>query len=108
MGKRAKEHRAKVAKRNNRIAKEKSGMQKAFDRLMEEQIQKMKNNDGLNIDSSGSTIPFEVFDKTTLDSIAEFKEKHPELIMGNDEEFPPNIEGMDMILDVENTEDEQK
>jgi len=87
MGKKAKEHRAKVAKRNKRIAQEKSGMQKAFDKLMEEQILKLKNGDGLNVDLSGSTMPFEVFDKNYLDSIAEFKEKHPELIMGNDEEF---------------------
>ena len=104
----AKAHRSKVAKRNKLISQEKSGMQKVFDKLMEEQIQKLKNNEGLSVGLSGNTIPFEVFDKSTLDSIVEFKEKHPELIMGNDEEFPPNIEGMDMILDVENTEDEQK
>jgi hypothetical protein len=95
MGKKAKEHRAKVAKRNKRIAQEKSGMQKAFDRLMEEQIQKLKANDGLNVDISGNTVPFKVFDKEHLDSIVKFKESHPDLIMGNDE-------------DVINVEDEQK
>jgi hypothetical protein len=112
MGKKDKEHRAKVAKRNKRINQEKSGMQKAFDKLMEEQIQKLKTNEGLNVDLSGSTIPFEVFDKDQLDSIVDFKEKHPELIMGNDEilreEFPLNIEGDDMPLDVDTTEEEQK
>jgi hypothetical protein len=90
----AKAHRAKIAKRNKLISQEKSGMQKAFDRLMEEQIQKLKNNEGLSIESSGNTIPFEVFDKEHLDSIVDFKGRHPELLMGND--------------DVENTEDEQK
>ena len=85
MGKKAKEHRAKVAKRNKRIAQEKSGMQKAFDKLMEEQILKLKNGDGLNVDLSGSTMPFEVFEKEHLDSIVNFKENHPELIMGDDE-----------------------
>jgi len=85
MGKKAKEHRAKVAKRNKKIAQEKSGMQKAFDRLMEEQIQKLKEKDGLNIGLSGDSIPFEVFDKDQLDSIVSFKETHPELIMGDDE-----------------------
>jgi hypothetical protein len=45
----AKSHRSKVAKRNKLISQEKSGMQKAFDRLMEEQIQKLKNNEGLSI-----------------------------------------------------------
>jgi hypothetical protein len=112
MGKKDKEHRSKVAKRNKRINQEKSGMQKAFDKLMEEQIQKLKTNEGLNVDLSGSTIPFEVFDKDQLDSIVDFKEKHPELIMGNDEELreesPLNIEGDDMPLDVDTTEEEQK
>ena len=112
MGKKAKEHRAKVAKRNKRINQEKSGMQKAFDKLMEEQIQKLKTNEGLNVGLSGGTVPFEVFDKDQLDSIVDFKSKHPELIMGNEEilreEFPLNIEGDDMPLDVDTTEEEQK
>ena len=90
----AKAHRTKIAKRNKLISQEKSGMQKAFDRLMEEQIQKLKNGEGLSIESSGNTIPFEVFGKEHLDSIVDFKGRHPELLMGNDE--------------VENTEDEQK
>ena len=108
MGKKDKEHRAKVAKRNKRINQEKSGMQKAFDKLMEEQIQKLKNNEGLNVDLSGSTVPFEVFDKDHLDSIVDFKSRHPELIMGNEEELPFNIEETDMPLDVDTTEEEQK
>jgi hypothetical protein len=108
MGKKDKEHRAKVAKRNKRINQEKSGMQKAFDKLMEEQIQKLKNNEGLNVDLSGSTVPFEVFDKDHLDSIVDFKGKHPELIMGNEEELPFNIEEIDVPLDVDTTEEEQK
>ena len=45
MGKAAKKHRAKVSKRNNKLDQKKSGMQKAFDKLMEEQIQKLKNFD---------------------------------------------------------------
>ena len=112
MGKKDKEHRAKVAKRNKRINQEKSGMHKAFDKLMEEQIQKLKTDEGLNVGLSGSTMPFEIFDKDQLDSIVDFKSKHPELIMGNDEilreEFPLNIEGDDMPLDVDTTEEEQK
>lgn len=83
-------------------------MQKAFDKLMEEQIQKLKNNEGLNVGLSGSTLPFEVFDKDHLDSIVDFKSRHPELIMGNEEELPFNIEETDMPLDVDTTEEEQK
>ena len=83
-------------------------MQKAFDKLMEDQIQKLKNNEGLSVGLSGNTIPFEVFEKDELDSIVNFKEKHPELIMGNDEEYPFNVEGSDMTLDINTTEEEQK
>ena len=39
MGKRAKEHRKKVAKRNATIAQKKSGMQKAFDLLIQQQLE---------------------------------------------------------------------
>jgi hypothetical protein len=45
MGKKAKEHRAKVAKRNAKLAQKKSGMQKAFDMLVQQQIEKMKEDE---------------------------------------------------------------
>jgi membrane-bound lytic murein transglycosylase MltF len=45
MGKAAKEHRKKVAKRNARLAQQKSGMQKAFDMLIQEQLNKLKENE---------------------------------------------------------------
>lgn len=45
MGKKAKEHRAKVAKRNAKLAQQKSGMQKAFDMLIKQQLENLKEND---------------------------------------------------------------
>lgn len=45
MGKSAKEHRAKVAKRNAKVKEQKSGMQKAFDLLLQQQIDKMKEEE---------------------------------------------------------------
>jgi membrane-bound lytic murein transglycosylase MltF len=45
MGKKAKEHRRKVAKRNAKIAQQKSGMQKAFDMLIQEQLNKLKEDE---------------------------------------------------------------
>ena len=45
MGKAAKEHRKKVAKRNAKIKQEKAGMQKAFDMLLQEQLEKLKNDE---------------------------------------------------------------
>ena len=62
MGKKAKEHRKKVEKRNAKIKQQKSGMQKAFDLLMKEQIEKMKNNDNLNVSLSGQPLTFNVLE----------------------------------------------
>jgi membrane-bound lytic murein transglycosylase MltF len=45
MGKKAKEHRRKVAKRNSVLAQKKSGMQKAFDMLIQEQLNKLKEEE---------------------------------------------------------------
>ena len=45
MGKKAKEHRRKVAKRNSVLAQKKSGMQKAFDMLIQEQLNKLKDEE---------------------------------------------------------------
>jgi hypothetical protein len=45
MGKKAKEHRRKVAKRNAILAQKKSGMQKAFDMLIQEQLNKLKEDE---------------------------------------------------------------
>ena len=39
MGKKAKEHRKKVAKRNARVQQQKTGMQKAFEKLIEEKVE---------------------------------------------------------------------
>ena len=45
MGKATKERRKKVAKRNAKIKQEKAGMQKAFDMLLQEQLEKLKNDE---------------------------------------------------------------
>ena len=45
MGKAAKEHRRKVEKRNAKIKQQKSGMQKAFDMLVQQQLEKLKEEE---------------------------------------------------------------
>lgn len=45
MGIRKKEHRAKVAKRNAKIKQQKSGMQKAFDMILQQQLEKLKEGE---------------------------------------------------------------
>ena len=76
MGKAKKEHRAKVAKRNKRIASEKSKMQKVFDALLQAQIDKFKEsnsevntediNNGLDIQAGGKQLEFNVVDPNEL------------------------------------------
>jgi hypothetical protein len=42
MGKKAKEHRKKVAARNQKLTAQKSAMQKVFDKSMREQLEDLK------------------------------------------------------------------
>lgn len=60
MGKREKAHRVKVAKRNQRISQEKSKMQRVFDKLLSEQIEMMKNKEGLDVKLGENTLDFQV------------------------------------------------
>jgi hypothetical protein len=72
MGKRDKEHRAKVAKRNQKIASEKTKTQNAFNKLLKEQMEKFKeselNEEGKEFDVQvgGSPIEFNVIDADDL------------------------------------------
>lgn len=72
MGKAAKEHRAKVAKRNTRIKQQKSGMQKAFDLMIQEQIENMKKEENLKAESGGQDLNFEVVEDKVIDHAFNF------------------------------------
>jgi hypothetical protein len=71
MGKAAKEHRKKVAKRNEKIKKEKSGMQKAFDLLLQQQIENMKEEQ-LKAQAGDSDLNFEIVEEKTVDHAFNF------------------------------------
>ena len=75
MGKEAKKHRAKVAKRNAKVKEQKSGMQKAFDLLMKQQIEKLKENDGVDVSLLGQPLTFSVVDQNTPEINEENKEE---------------------------------
>jgi hypothetical protein len=82
MGKKAKEHRAKVAKRNRRIAQEKYSMQNALNKLMKqmaEQQEAEKMEENLDVNVGGSQVPFSVVTDEELNSIVEFKESNPDM-----------------------------
>jgi hypothetical protein len=67
MGKAAKAHRAKVQKRNRRVAQEKSGMQKAFDLLMKNQLDLLQNKENLNVTVGDQEMGFEVIEERQVD-----------------------------------------
>ena len=47
MGKKTKEHRRKVAKRNQRISEEKGKMQRQFNNLLKQEMEKLQNLESL-------------------------------------------------------------
>jgi hypothetical protein len=71
MGKAAKEHRKKVAKRNEKIKQKKSGMQKAFDLLLQQQIENMKEEQ-LKAQAGDSDLNFEIVEERTVDHAFNF------------------------------------
>ncbi len=73
MGKAKKEHRAKVAKRNQRMGQEKSKMQKVFNSILEEQMKKFKDNEDLNIQVGDSPLEFNVIDPNDVLDVEEVK-----------------------------------
>lgn len=68
MGKAKKEHRAKVAKRNQRIAEEKGKMQRAFNKLLQEQMEKFQENEELNVQVGDQPVQFSVVDPNEVEN----------------------------------------
>ncbi len=62
MGKKAKEHRKKVAARNQRIKADQKKMQKVYQEMFEKQMNKLQEQfgDDLNVNVNGESVPFEV------------------------------------------------
>lgn len=59
MGKKDKEHRKKVAKRNQKIASEKIRMQREFNAILQERMNQMKKED-LKVQAGETPIDFDV------------------------------------------------
>lgn len=68
MGKAKKEHRAKVVKRNQRIAEEKRKMQRAFNKLLQEQMEKFQENEELNVQVGDQPVQFSVVDPNEVEN----------------------------------------
>ena len=95
MGKKAKEHKAKVEKRNRRIAQEKYAMQNALNKMMK-QMAEQQEAEKLNVSVGEKEVPFSVVDEVQPNSIVEFKEENfeilePEFNLENSEDVGPDI-----------------
>jgi len=78
MGKKAKEHRAKVAKRNRVIAQKKYTMQSALNKMMEKMAQE-EDAKNLSVQLNNKELPFETIGEEKTPTLVEFKENHPEI-----------------------------
>ena len=90
MGKKDKEHRSKVAKRNAKVKEQKSGMQKAFDLLMKQQIDAMANEENLKAQIGDQVLNFEVVEEKTIDHAFKFTPNEEESQKIN-KEFEGNV-----------------
>ena len=100
MGKAAKAHRAKVAKRNAKLAQQKSGMQKAFERLIEEQMTKLREEQELNAKLGEQELNFEVVDEKVVDHAFTFTPNEEESAKIN-KEFEEDLQVEDKISELE-------
>ena len=91
MGKKTKDHRVKVEKRNKRIAQEKYAMQNALNKLMK-QMAEQQETESLNVSVGEQEVPFSVVNDVELNSIVEFKEQNGKM-------FEPQVE--DQISELE-------
>ncbi len=73
MGKAAKAHRQKVAKRNARIKQERSGMQKAFDLLMKNQLEMLQDKENLSVKVGDEEMGFEVVEERQVDHAFQYQ-----------------------------------
>jgi hypothetical protein len=62
MGKKTKEHRRKVAKRNQRISEEKGKMQRQFNNLLKQEMEKLQNSEELNVQVGDKPVEFSIVD----------------------------------------------
>ena len=114
MGKKAKEHRAKVAKRNKKVEQAKYSMQNALNKMME-QMAKKQEEEKLNVTVGDQQIPFEVVTEPTNSGIkgfefegnVSFKEENPEIL--NTNEIEPEVDSAGFsVEDREETKQENE
>ena len=115
MGKKAKEHRAKVAKRNRKIAQEKYAMQNTLNKMMK-QMAEQKEAENLEVKLGDENVPFEVVAEPIgtgikgfeSGNIVNFKESHPELLENDfDNDNEPQFDSAGFSIEDRETEIEE-
>ena len=82
MGKKDKEHRAKIAKRNVKSNQEKYAMQNALNKIMKRMAEE-KEAENLSVSVGEKEVPFQVESLPVGNSIVNFKEENPEFMSIN-------------------------
>jgi hypothetical protein len=77
MGKNAKKHKKRVAKRNARLAQQKSAIQKAFDTLLQQQLNKLDDNE-LKVETNGKEMNFQLVDDDVINQGFKFEPNEEE------------------------------
>jgi hypothetical protein len=67
MGKKAKEHRKKVAARNQKIKADQKKMQKMYQDMFNKRMEELSQN--LSIDANGQEVPFEVVSESQTPTV---------------------------------------
>jgi hypothetical protein len=99
MGKAAKKHRAKVAARNLRLSQKKSAMQKAFDTLIQQQMEKMKEDQELTAQVGDQEMNFEIVEDRVVEHAFKFTP--------NEEESTKINKEFDEVFEEEETSENQ-
>jgi hypothetical protein len=107
MGKAAKAHRAKVEKRNKKLALEKYKIQNTLNKLMQEMSKQQdaeKAESEINVSVGDSKVPFSVVTEDELNSIVEFKEENQEIF----KVVEPETDNQEVLIEVKNEVEEEE
>lgn len=66
MGKKAKEHRRKVEKRNRKIQQEKQMMKRQIDKLFEQRLDTIKNDPNIGVKLGDKDLPFSIVEDSNI------------------------------------------
>ena len=97
MCKKTKEHRKKVTKRNAVLKQKKLNMQKAFDMLIQQQIENTKNKENLKVEGKNQDLNFEIIEDRNINNTFNFIPNEEESAKIDQEFIETNEEELNKI-----------